>query len=106
MSAGGPDLPLTVDLQEGFSGDEVTIRVGGAEVFRRPDVRTRMQTGRADGWSGPVRPGFVRLEVDVAERRASGRLEFRVERPMFVGVKYAPEDGFSFAIQDFPFRYM
>ena len=40
MSAGGPDLPLTVDLQEGFSGDEVTIRVGGAEVFRRPDVRT------------------------------------------------------------------
>ena len=68
MSAGGPDLPLTVDLQEGFSGDEVTIRVGGAEVFRRPDVRTRMQTGRADGWSGPVRPGFVRLEVDVAER--------------------------------------
>ena len=106
MSAGGPDLPLTVDLQEGFAGEEVTIRVGGDDVFRRSDVRTRMQTGRADGWSGPVRPGFVRLEVDVAERRASGRLEFRVERPMFVGVKYAPEDGFSFAIQDFPFRYM
>lgn len=106
MSAGPSGFDLTIDLQEGFSGQQVIIRLGGVEVFRQTGVKTRLDTGRAAGWSGAIQAGLQRLQVEIPELNAHGALTFEAERPAFVGVKFTPEDGFSFLLQEFPFRYL
>lgn len=106
VSAGNTGFELSIDLQEGFSGQEVIIRLGDVEVFRQTGIKTRLDTGRAAGWSGPTRAGLQRLQVEIPELNAHGALAFEAEHPAYVGVKFTPEDGFSFLLQEFPFRYM
>jgi hypothetical protein len=51
----GPDketgmVSLVVDLQDGFAGDLVVVRLNDREVFRKEDVQTKLLLGYADSW--------------------------------------------------------
>ncbi|MFN2445798.1 MAG: hypothetical protein ABR606_09495 [Vicinamibacterales bacterium] len=63
---------LTIDLQDGFSGDEVVVRVNGEEVERRPDVRTKRTLGLAQSFHIQIPDGLVTLEVDVPAKGVRG----------------------------------
>ena len=63
---------LTIDLQEGFAGDEVIVRVNGREVVRRPGVKTKRMLGLAQSLEVPVPDGAVSLEIEVQAKRARG----------------------------------
>lgn len=58
-------MRINVALQDGFDGDDVVIRVDGAEAFRAEGVTTRTQISHAADTQLDVPEGPFTLEVDV-----------------------------------------
>jgi hypothetical protein len=61
-------MQINVALQDGFDGDEVVIRVDGAEAYRGEQVTTRTQISHAADMQIDVPGGPFTLEVDVPTR--------------------------------------
>jgi hypothetical protein len=75
---------LTIDLQEGFEGDQVVIAVDDREVFRKSGVKTRHQIGLAERVRLDVAPGPRRLRVSLPDRDLQRELQIEVGGdPMF-----------------------
>ena len=55
-------------LQDGFDGDDVVLRVDGAELYRGEDVTTRTQISHAADMQLEVPDHPFALEVDVPTR--------------------------------------
>jgi hypothetical protein len=92
---------LTLDLQDGFSGDEVIIRVNGREIERRSDVRTKRMLGLAESVEIALPDGPVTLELEVPGRRISGHTDVRHAK---VGASLAG-NGMQFIQSEEPFGY-
>ena len=69
-------IPLTLDLQEGFDGDQVVMAIDGREVFRKTGVRTRLQIGLAERIKLDVEPGRHSLRVSLPNRSLHGERQF------------------------------
>ena len=106
MSEQSSGVALHVALQNGFTGDEVVLRLNGREVFRKEGVRTKTQVGLGDLFRVDVPRGPVVLETRLPARRLSDVLEFVLSKPLHIGVNVDPDDGFRYVIQYVPFRYM
>ncbi len=87
---------LHIALQEGFEGDTVVIRVNGKEVFRKPSVKTRLQTGYADSLEVNVQEGPVNVEVTLPARNLSESIEFRASGRVYLGVSVTRDGRISY----------
>lgn len=77
---------LTIDLREGFERDEVVIGVDGHEVFRDPDVTTKLQIGFASRVEvSALAPTSVVL-VELPRLRIRRDIVVDVGRTPFVGI--------------------
>jgi hypothetical protein len=88
---GGPaecsgHVTLGIDLQEGFEGTLVAIRVNGDEVYRKDGVRTRKLLGYADALQVQVPVGPITVEVDLPREGMSSRLELDVRKDLYLGL--------------------
>jgi hypothetical protein len=92
---------VTVDLQEGFTGDEVIVRVNGREVKRCPAVRTKRTLGLAESVGLDVPDGPVTLEVAVPAKGVTGTVDLRHSQ---VGVSVS-DSGLHFIQSDQEFGY-
>jgi len=96
---------LHIALQEGFSGDTVVVRVNGEEVFRKKDVKTRLQIGLADSVELNIAEGPTQVEVLLPAKKLSESVELDVSTPTYVGVSIV--DGkITVRISDVPFGYL
>src|SRR5947208_12304875 len=93
--------PVNVDLQEGFTGDEVIFRVNGREVKRYPAVRTKRTLGLAESVALDVPDGPVTLEVAVPTKGVTGAVDLRHSQ---VGVSVG-DSGLQFIQSDQEFGY-
>ena len=75
---------ITVDLQDGFKDDTVTVSAGGREVMREEGVTTRFQIGMARSLQVAVPEGEVTLEVEVSTKNASATV---ADRHLKAGVR-------------------
>jgi hypothetical protein len=95
---------ITLDLQEGFAGDEVHVRAAGIAELRLDAVRTRLQTGRARSLALPA--GISWLELELPRRGIFVRIDLLAARPLWVGVSLAGEPLQLQAVQQSePFGY-
>ena len=78
-------MQLVVKLRDGFRNDAVSIRVGGAEVYRKSAVSTDLTISFADRIEVPVREPRVSVEVSVAGGPA-GSVEVAPAETPFVDV--------------------
>ena len=79
-----------IDLQEGFDGDRVVIRVDGRPVYDKQGVSTRMQIGLAD--SVQVETGSeAELAVQLPDKGLEGTVKLFVEETPNVGVSVEGE---------------
>jgi hypothetical protein len=97
---------IHIDLQEGFEGDTVLIRVNGEEVFRRPVVKTRLQIGLADSIQLELPAGLVNIEVALPLRKLSESKALQVSAAVYLGVSVTREGKISYRISKEPFGYM
>jgi hypothetical protein len=81
-------IPLTLDLQEGFEGDQVVIAIDGHEQFRKSGIRTRLQIGLAERVRLDVEPGQHILNVSLPGRNTQGERRFDAASEPILAVSY------------------
>ena len=91
---------ICIDLQDGFSGDDVIVRVNGREVSRLSGVRTKRTLGLARSVEVDAPDGPVTLEIEVPGK-ARGTAEVREPN---VGVSLQGSD-VRFIANEKPFGY-
>ena len=97
---------LHVDLQEGFTGDSVVVRVNGKEMFQKLGVRTRVQTGYADSFETNVADGSAEVEVVLPLRNLSESIHLEASEPVYLGVSLTREGRISYQVSHEPFGYL
>lgn len=95
---------IRIDLQDGFAGDTVIVRLGDHEIFRGDDVRTSRLLGFAHSVSADVPWGPVPIFVDVPSRGVRGNTTIDVTGAVYLGVSVSPE-GVAFQGSSGPFGY-
>jgi len=95
-----------IDLQEGFTGDTVTVRVNGEQVFHEAGVKTRLQTGFAR--IIPVEPGteVATIEIRLAERKLAEKMDIDAPGTVCVGISVEPDGKFTHKVSPQPFGYL
>jgi antitoxin (DNA-binding transcriptional repressor) of toxin-antitoxin stability system len=80
---------LTIELQEGFEGDEVVCTVDGREVARLPAVRTNLAISRADSVTVtmPERPVTVGIALPARGLRTDVQVDPLVHRYVVVNLE-------------------
>lgn len=78
--------PLHIALEDGFDGDTVVLLVDGEEVFREEGITTRTQISLAESLELDVRPGPLRLRIDVPSQGVEQTFEVDAGRHPFVGL--------------------
>ena len=77
---------LTIDLQNGFSNDEVIVRMDGAEVLRKSGVTTDLSVSLAESRQIEAPDHSVEVEIAVPSRKLKGAIRIDVARTPFLGV--------------------
>lgn len=77
---------LTIDLQDGFSNDEVILRVAGIEVLKKSQVTTNPAISLAQSCPVEVGEGTLEVEVLVPSRKLQGAVRLDVARTPYLGV--------------------
>ena len=101
----GRDVTLQIDLQEGFSGEAVTVRLDGEDQWQTPGARTRLQIGLADSFAMDVAPGQHRLEVQVPARDLQTSVDLTIESPCWVGIELTRAGDLTARVSETAFRY-
>lgn len=96
---------LHIALQDGFDDEPVIVRVGGAEVLRREDVRTDPRIGVAYAFDVPMPQGGATVDVELPRRGVLGstRLESGAASHLGVSVR---NGAVHFRASPAPFGYV
>lgn len=97
---------LHVALEEGFSGDDVVVRVAGEEAFKAKALRTRLQTGFAGAFTVDVAEDDVEITVEVAKRRLRYSQKVTVDGPTWLGISLGDGGAVETRISPEPFGYV
>lgn len=97
---------LKIELQEGFRGDAVVIRVNGSEILQEDHVKTKLQIGFAAAITATVPDGKATVEVVLPAAGISGKIEPEVTAPTWVGVSLDSARVLHFKISQTPFGYV
>ncbi len=77
---------LRIDLQEGFKGDTVIIRVNGKQVFRKTGVTTQLLLGYAEALEIEVPEGTSQIRVLVPNRKLAQTIPLEGTDALHLGV--------------------
>jgi hypothetical protein len=66
---------LHIDLQDGFAGDSVVIRLDGREVYRKDGVKTDLRISRADAVDVQAANPTATVEVEARGQSASASVD-------------------------------
>jgi len=95
-----------LDLQDGFSGDEVIVSADGQEIALVRDVTSRTQLSLARSLRLPLGPGAVRLTVAVRGLGLAQSVDLPGTRPLWVGASLtSARDRLEFRVQTHRFVY-
>ena len=103
---GGTDMPtLKVDLQEGFSGETIELRLDGKEIYRGKPI-TRTQIGLAESQSFDLPPRHLRLEIANPASGVIKGIDLDLFQDFYVGVTLSPNGTFILRSSLQPFGYV
>ena len=77
---------LRVDLQEGFAGDDVDIRINGRESLHKEGVTTKRVLGLATSSEIEVPDGPVSVEIEVPTKQLSKTISLEGAESSHLGV--------------------
>ncbi len=97
---------VTIDLQEGFTGDTVVIHLNGREVYRCNDVKTRLQIGLADRVETVVQERAATVEIGLPTKGLKIAEAIPADADIFVGVNVEVEGNLTVQTQCHEFSYV
>ena len=95
---------IRVALQDGFEDDTVVVKVNGKEVFKRENIKTKRQIGKAASFEVEAEEGSVSVEVSLPLKNLSETIAVKVSDKVFLGVSVV-EDKIEHKVSSEPFRY-
>jgi hypothetical protein len=98
--------PLHVALQEGFSDDEVVVKVNGVQVRTLTGVTTKNQIGYAGALELELPAGETNVEVAIPTRGVAEATLVRLNEPVFLGVSVTSHGQLHFHQSHEPFGYV
>lgn len=96
---------LHIALEDGFTGDDVIVRVDGHEVVR-PQVQTRWQIGLADSFELESDDRSCHVEVEVPARGAATALDVEADDEIWLGVSISADGDLTPRVSPEPFGYV
>jgi flagellar motor switch protein FliM len=99
-------VKISIDLQEGFSGDEVILREGGKEIYHARNVTTKTQIGLADTFTAELSAGKTILNVIMPSRHIEETREILPAENLHIAVSVTPNNKLEWKLSDSPFYYM
>jgi len=97
---------LHVHLQDGFSGEPVTIRLNGQTVVQKPSVKTRPQLGLAEIIDLSPPHGRVTLEIQVPAQVLSETITLEPSRDLYLGLSLRADGTLTHQVSESPFGYV
>lgn len=97
---------LRIDLQEGFDNDTVVITVNGSEVYHNSGVKTRLPVSVAHSFETQVAEDSAHIEVDVATKGRTGKIDLRPSEFPYLGVSLSRDGQVRFESSKEIFRYL
>ena len=95
---------LGIHFQDGFTGDEVAVRINGEERLHRDGVRTRRVLGLAEHAELAVDDGPLAIEISVPRRGLEKRIQLEASDEIYLGVSLTGND-LHVIIRKTPFGY-
>ncbi len=77
---------LKLDLQDGFEGDLVIVKVNSSEVFRKENVKTRLTVGYALSFEVDIPAGNINIEVSLPQKGIHGKISIEASGQVFMGI--------------------
>ncbi len=78
-------VPLSIALQDGFTGEEVVVRVDGDEA-ERTEARTAWEISFATSFEVEVSAGDHVIEIEIPHRGIQSEHRVEVHGPLWVGI--------------------
>jgi hypothetical protein len=97
---------LHVHLQDGFSGEPVTIRLDGRTVVEKSSVKTRPQLGLAEIIELSPPHGRLTLEVQVPAQVLRETITLDPDRDLYLGLSLRADGTLSHQVSESPFGYV
>lgn len=97
---------IHIAFQEGFSRDEVVLRIEGREVIRKMGVTTRLQIGLALAFDLEVPDEPFEVEVGVPTRSTSAKFRLDPSGPRHVGISLTSSGEPTHVVSAEPFGYL
>lgn len=77
---------LRIDLQDGFEGDNVIVKINSKEVYRKEGVKTELTLGYADSLEVEVAEGHCIVEVALPGKGIAESISLNVFAPVYLGL--------------------
>lgn len=77
---------LRIDLQDGFDGDNVIVKINRKQVYRKEGVKTELTLGYADSLEVEVSEGPCMVEVALPEKDIAESISLNVFAPVYLGL--------------------
>lgn len=97
-------VPLTIDLQDGFTGEDIVVRVDERQLAALSSVNTRPQLGFAERVQVELEAGAHTLVIEVPSTRQRLTESLQLTKAHFVGVNVRG-DKLELRSQDHEFWY-
>lgn len=102
---GQSDVMLTIDFQEGFRNDTVTISIDGKQVVHEENIETQMLLGVAKSFEMKIAPGERVIEIAVPTQNVKHEMSLNITSDVFIGTSIIVGD-LRTMTSDKPFGYM
>ena len=77
---------LRIDLQDGFEGDTVVVKINNKELYRKKGVKTQLTLGYADSLETEVPEGQNTIEIELPEKNIFESISLTVSSPVYLGL--------------------
>ena len=79
-------MQLRIDLQDGFEGDTVVVKINNKELYRKKGVKTELTLGYADSLETEVPEGQNTIEIELPEKNIFESISLTVSSPVYLGL--------------------
>lgn len=96
---------LCIDLQEGFTGEPITITINSKAIYQK-QPKTRNQIGLAESIEVDHSDPLARIMIESPKSGQTGSFEIRSDVDVYLGVNRGPDGSFEFTPSNEPFHYL
>ena len=98
-------MKVSIDLQEGFFNDEVTIFEKDKKIYHAEKIKTRMQIGLAASFEVELSGEKTTLRIVIPNRQIDEKKEIELAENLHVAISLTEDDKLEWKMSEAPFMY-